>query len=100
MSERIHMVVEGDEKERYRRQAARQGLSLSEWLRDAAREKLARAEIRSRMETVEELDAFFDACDQREDGPEPDWSVHRRVIEDSIRSGRAAVAGVDEDSGT
>ncbi len=39
MSERIHIVVDAADKERYRRQAAREGKTLSDWLREAAAEK-------------------------------------------------------------
>lgn len=86
---RIHIILEEAEKERYRSQAAREGKSLTAWLREAAREKLAAAERRHGLDTVEELRAFFAACSQRESEPEPDWEAHRRVIEESIRSGPA-----------
>lgn len=84
MSERIHLVVKEAEKERYRREAEKEGVSLSEWLRDAARRKLADADARPGLDSVEELRAFFDACDRRESGREPDWDQHRRAIEESI----------------
>lgn len=89
MNDRIHIVVEAEEKERYRRQAEREGVSLSAWLRDAARERLESAEARSRLETMEELRAFFRRCDERETGREPDWDAHRRTIEESRSSGLA-----------
>ena len=56
---RIHVPLDEAEKERFRRQAEREGKSLAAWLRDAAREKLAAAERRPAIETVEELRAFF-----------------------------------------
>jgi len=37
--------------------------------------------------TLDELRAFFEACDERETGREPDWAEHREVIEESIRKG-------------
>ncbi|MEX2285382.1 MAG: antitoxin [Gemmatimonadota bacterium] len=89
MVERIHIVVDKAEKERYRRLAAREGKSLSEWLRAAAQEKLAAAQSESRLETVEELLAFFEEIDGREKGREPDWEEHRKVIEQSIAKGAA-----------
>ncbi len=97
MSERIHIVVDREEKERYRLQARRKGISLSEWLREAAREKLGKAETRARLDTVEDLAAFFEACDQREEGREPDWDEHRRTIEGSIRSGAARESEPDRE---
>lgn len=91
MNDRIHLVVREDEKARYRANARRAGLSLSEWLREAAREKLARTSRERRIETLRDLDAFFAECDVRHEGegPEPDWEEHEKVIEASIRSGLA-----------
>ncbi len=88
MASRIQVVVDDEEKERFRRQAAREGKSLSAWLREAARSWLAR-HAAPRLDTVEELQSFFDACDERETHPEPDWTEHRRMIERSARSGAA-----------
>ncbi len=84
---RIHFLLDEAEKERYRRQAARQGTSLAAWLREAAREKLVAAERRTRIYTLEDLRGFFELCDAREPRKEPDWEEHIRVIERSIRSG-------------
>jgi len=89
MRDRINLVVREDEKERYRASADRAGVSLSEWVREAAREKLARESRGRRLDTVEDLRSFFAECDARHagEGPEPDWEDHEQVIEDSIRSG-------------
>jgi len=94
MSDRIHLVVREDEKERYRRSAEKAGLSLSEWLRAAAREKIASEAGARSIETPEELERFFAECDARHEGepPEPDWEDHERAIEASIRSGSAGEA--------
>ena len=83
MAERIHIVLGREEKERYRMAAAREGRSLSEWLREAAKERYAASEERRGLETREDLKGFFSACDERESGREPDWEEHRRVIEGS-----------------
>lgn len=88
MASRIQVVVDDEEKERFRRQAAREGKSLSAWLREAARSRMARRGA-PRLDTVEELQSFFDACDERETEPEPGWKEHRRMIERSARSGSA-----------
>ena len=86
---RIHIIIEDGEKDRFHRAAAKEGKSLAEWLREAARNRLEVAEHQPRMETVEELRAFFSACAAREAGREPDWDEHTRVIDGSIRSGLA-----------
>lgn len=93
MSERIHIVVDAAEKERYRREAARAGKTLSEWLREAASEKVAAARAGSALDTTEALKSFFEACDARESGREPDWDEHRRVIEESIGGGSGGGSG-------
>lgn len=86
VTERIHIVVGREEKERFRRLAAREGRSLSDWLREAARERAA-ARGEAQLEDEASLRKFFDACDRREEGREPDWEVHREVIERSIGPG-------------
>lgn len=80
---RIHVLLDEEQKARYRRQAEREGKSLGAWLRDAAEQKLAAAAKTGRIETLEELRAFFQSCDAREEGPEPDWKDHLRVMDRS-----------------
>ncbi len=87
MSSRVHVVMDEVEREAFRRAAAREGLSLSDWLRRAARDRLA-ATRPPDLSSVDDLRAFFQACDEREVGVEPDWEQHRRVIEESKAGGR------------
>jgi len=87
MAERIHVVVGRAEKERFRRVAAREGKTLSEWLRAAAREKLEAAEAREGLGDEASLRRFFAECDGREEGAEPDWASHLDVIHRSRASG-------------
>ncbi|MDA2928941.1 ribbon-helix-helix domain-containing protein [Acidobacteria bacterium AH-259-O06] len=87
MATRVQVILDEEEKELFRRRAELAGLSLSAWLRKAAREKLAFEERNPGIKTAEELRAFFSACDARERGKEPDWEEHLSVIEDSIRGG-------------
>lgn len=87
MTERVHVILDAAEKERWRRAAAAEGKALSEWLREAAAEKLAAEERGRRLDTRADLEAFFRACDDREVGLEPDWAAHRGVIEESIATG-------------
>jgi hypothetical protein len=86
---RIHIILDESDKERFRQRAAKEGKSLAEWIRLAAREKLTAAEQTERLDTAEDLRAFFAACAARETGREPDWEEHRRVIDASRRSGLA-----------
>ncbi|MEJ2501865.1 MAG: antitoxin [Gemmatimonadota bacterium] len=89
MTERVHIVLDAAEKERFRRWAEREGKSLSEWLREAGREKIAASSERGSLGSRKALVSFFEACESRERGREPDWEAHRRVIEGSIGSGAA-----------
>ena len=87
MSARIHIVVDDREREAFRSRAAAEGLSLSEWLREAARERLDRSALPTLREPAA-LMAFFGECDDREEGSaEPDWDTHLSVITASRRDG-------------
>jgi len=87
MSVRVQVILDEAEQERFRREAEREGVSLSAWMREAARERLRSRRDVGRLETTEQLRQFFAACDEREVGVEPDWDEHLRVIESSKRSG-------------
>jgi hypothetical protein len=88
VTERIHLLVDPSDKERYRRAAERVGKTLSVWLREAAEEKWSAARDERPLASREDLTSFFAHCDEREQGREPDWPSHRAVIEESIASGR------------
>jgi hypothetical protein len=83
MRVRVQVLLEPDERERFRREASRRGLTLSAWMRTMVRERLAAEEHGRPLRDRAELRAFFRACDERETGEEPDWGVHRRVLEAS-----------------
>jgi len=87
MTSRIHILLDESEKDRYLRQAEREGKSLGAWLRAAAEDRLRAAEHGPSLRTRAELQRFFDGCDAREHGREPDWTEHRAAIERSRRSG-------------
>lgn len=89
MSERIHIVLDPDDKARYRAQAEREGKSLAAWLREAAEDRLRAARKARSLRSREALAAFFDACDEREIDREPDWTEHRDAIQ------RSKVCGLD-----
>lgn len=84
MSDRVHLLIDEGDKARYQEVAAREGKSLSVWLREAAEQRYRAAVGERALRSREELDAFFAECDAREMGREPDWDVHKRVIEESI----------------
>lgn len=92
MSTRIHIVVDEAEKERFRREASRRGLSLSAWIREAAREKLAEGRG-ARLDSLQALGEFFRECDRRASGAEPDWERHEGRIEGGATGADAPPAG-------
>ena len=85
MSTRIHLVIDERERDSFRARAAAEGMSLSEWLRAAARERLERGQP-STISSVEDLDRFFAERNASEVGTEPDWDQHLALMEQS-RSG-------------
>jgi len=87
MDSRIHILLDEAEKNRYRRQAEREGKSLGAWLRAAAEDRLRAAESALTLRSRADLARFFAECDAREHGQEPDWSEHRETIERSRRRG-------------
>ena len=82
MSQRIHLVLDDRERAAFQTRAVAEGRSLSEWLRLAARERLER-DGAAQINGVEDLAAFFDRCDQRETGREPDWAEHLAIADRS-----------------
>ncbi len=83
---RVQVLLEEAEREQFRRQAEREGLSMSAWLRRAGQERLRSRQGR-RLATVRELRAFFREVDAREKGREPDWDEHLAVMARSQASG-------------
>ena len=90
MSKRVQVILDDEEREAFRQLATREGLSLSAWLRKAGQDRLTATSGRDRMETLEELQLFFQSCDADGTGSEPDWEQHKTVIEASRASGRAS----------
>ena len=86
----VQLEVSDVDLARFVRQARREGLTLSAWLRSAANDRLERAATCVRIRTPADLADFFAQCDALE-GPdlEPDWEGHLAVIERSRRHGRA-----------
>ena len=84
MVARIHLIVGERERDAFRAGAAAAGVTLSEWLREAARAQLAKGHP-ERIASVDDLDRFFQACGEVEDGTEPEWSEHLAVMERSRR---------------
>ena len=87
---RVQLVMPDEDRDRFVHQARREGLTLSAWLRAAARERLDRRQRTAPFSSPAEMEGFFRACDAL-DGPaiEPDWNEHLNVIDASRRDGAA-----------
>ena len=83
---RIHFLVDEHDKLRWEAQAAREGLSLGAWLREAAEVRYASAREAGPFDDPADLEAFFARCDDRERTAEPDWDEHRALLDASLRS--------------
>ena len=85
---RVQLVMSDEDRDRFIHQARSEGMTLSAWLRAAARERLKERQQVVPFESPAELEGFFRACDTLE-GPEmePDWSEHLDVINESRRHG-------------
>ena len=87
---RVQLVMPDADRDRFVHQARREGMSLSAWLRAAARERLETRQSVKLFEFPEDVKEFFRSCAALE-GPEtePDWSDHLRVINESRGRGVA-----------
>ena len=87
---RVQLVMPDEDRDRFVHQARREGMSLSAWLRAAARERLETKQSVKQFQAPEDVEEFFRACAAL-DGPEtePDWSEHLRVMNESRGRGAA-----------
>ena len=63
-----------------------EGRTLSEWLREAGRQRLEES-APARLTDLDSLDAFFAECDAAEEGSgaEPDWAEVRACLDHDLR---------------
>ncbi|NIP57063.1 MAG: ribbon-helix-helix protein, CopG family [Gemmatimonadetes bacterium] len=85
MTDRLEIEVDEAEKELFRGEAEREGLSLSGWLREAARQRLAASDSEHRGYRRRASGLLRRV--RRQEGRESNWKAHRRMIESSLRSG-------------
>lgn len=85
---RVQLVMPDADRDRFVDQARREGMSLSAWLRAAARERLESRQSVKLFESPEDVRAFFRSCADM-DGPEtePDWDEHLLVLNESRAAG-------------
>ncbi len=83
---RVQLIIPDEDRDRFVSQARREGLTLSAWLRAAARERLEARQRSELFESPAALEGFFRACDALP-GPEtePEWDEHLSAIAESRR---------------
>ena len=88
---RVQLVIPDEERDRFVRQARKEGMTLSAWLRTAARQRLEEQQRSQAFESAADIEEFFRLCDALE-GPrrEPDWDQHLAVIDESRRRGSSS----------
>lgn len=81
MAVRIQVVLDEAERAEFRRYARLEGQSLSAWLREAGRARIAEKQCSPKLTDKESLAAFFARCDQHAGiGSEADWTEHKRLL--------------------
>lgn len=88
---RVQLVMPDADRDRFVAQARREGMSLSAWIRTAARERLETRQRVKLFESPDDVKEFFRRCALL-DGPEtePDWSEHLQVMNESRGMGATA----------
>lgn len=87
MSVRIQVILKEDEAARFKSQVMKESKSLSAWLRDAGNKMLDIEHSRQSLTDPDSLKKFFQECSEREQGVEPDWEDHKRLILEGFQSG-------------
>jgi hypothetical protein len=87
MSVRVQVILDEQEVTQFKSQAMKESKSLSAWLRDAGKKMIEINKQQQRLTDPDALKRFFRNCNERENGVEPDWEDHKRLILDSFRAG-------------
>ena len=87
MSIRVQVILNEEETAQFKAQAQKESKSLSSWLRDAGRRLLDENTRRDSLKDPTSLKAFFEACEKREKGIEPDWEEQKQFILEGYRRG-------------
>ena len=88
MSVRVQVIIEEGEAARFKSQAHKESKSLSAWLREAGGKMLEMNQREQPLTDPGALKIFFQECNEREQGNEPDWESHKRLILEGFQSGK------------
>ncbi len=87
MSVRVQVILDEEDVTRFISQAMKESKSLSAWLRGAGKNMIEINRQQQRLTDPDSLNRFFRQCDERENGVEPNWEDHKRLILDSYQAG-------------
>lgn len=87
MSVRVQVIIDEKEAAKFKSQAMKESKSLSAWLRDAGRKMLEMNQEANALRHSDALRRFFQLCHDREQGREPEWEEHKRLILDDYQGG-------------
>ena len=84
---RVQLVISDSERDQFLRQAKREGMSFSAWLREAARARLNNKRQLAKFTSAGQIQDFFAECDTIP-GParELNWDEQLTLIDQSRRS--------------
>ena len=88
MSVRVQVIIEEGEAAMFKSQARKESKSLSAWLREAGKKMLEMNQREQPLTDHGALKIFFHECNEREQGNEPDWESHKRLILEGFQSGK------------
>ena len=80
MSIKVQVILKEEEAVRFKARALKESKSLSSWLKDAGKSVLDESKDKQRLSTPSALKNFFRDCNRREQGVEPGWEEHKKVI--------------------
>ncbi|MBW2117929.1 MAG: hypothetical protein JRH09_08445 [Deltaproteobacteria bacterium] len=90
MSVRVQVILDEGEMTKFKSQALRESKSLSAWLRDAGKKMLQENRKWQSLTDPVVLKEFFDKCNKKEKGAEPDWEEHKSLILESYQGGNGS----------
>lgn len=91
MSVRVQVILDEEEVAMFRQHAKKEAVSLSRWLRESGRIRLENENRKRSLKDLERLKEFFRECDEiDQDGREPDWSEHKKLIAEGYSRGTRA----------
>jgi hypothetical protein len=87
MSVRVQVILKEEQAAIFKSQAMKESKSLSAWLRDAGNKMIDLNRQQQPLTNPDSLENFFQQCNERKQGVEPDWEDHKTLIIEGLQSG-------------